>query len=70
MKSTFLTLLAGIAIGILLAPTKGSETWKRLVDGFNDYKDKATGEANDLYEKGKDAVKRGKAQLEGVTHQG
>ena len=38
MKTTILTLLAGIAIGILIAPAKGSETWRKLLSSVDDYK--------------------------------
>ena len=50
MNRTMLTLLAGIAIGILLAPRKGSETWDKIMDSFDDLKDKA----NDLKNKASD----------------
>ena len=53
MKKVLLILLAGVAVGMLLAPDKGSETWKRLVDGLDDIKDKAIDEMNNLVEKGK-----------------
>ena len=43
MNKTFLTLLVGIGIGILIAPAKGSETWKKLVDGKTMVVDKRTG---------------------------
>jgi gas vesicle protein len=56
MNRTFLVLLTGIAIGILIAPAKGSETWKKIVDGFDDYKDKATDKANELYNRAEDAI--------------
>lgn len=35
MNKVFVALLSGIAIGILIAPDKGSRTRARLVDGFN-----------------------------------
>jgi len=37
MNKTFLVLLAGVAIGLLLAPEKGSETLKKVVDGFKSF---------------------------------
>jgi hypothetical protein len=39
MNKFFLTLAAGIAIGILIAPAKGSKTRKKLKDGLNGFKD-------------------------------
>ena len=51
MNKTLVTLLLGIGIGILLAPDKGSETWKKLVDCLDDFKDKLKDEAEDVAEK-------------------
>jgi gas vesicle protein len=67
MNRFLTTLLAGVAIGILIAPAKGSETWKRFTKGLDEYKDKVSDEANDIYESGADAVKNGKSRLEGKT---
>jgi hypothetical protein len=53
MKKMLFVLLAGVAIGVLLAPDKGSETWKKLVDGLDDIKDKAVDEMNNMVDKGK-----------------
>jgi gas vesicle protein len=63
MNKTFLTLLVGIAIGILVAPAKGSETWKKLADGMDEYKDKGT----DLVNKGKDLLNKGKSKVQEVS---
>jgi gas vesicle protein len=48
MNKFLLTLAAGIAIGIVVAPHKGSKTRKIIRDGFDEYKDKATDMANDI----------------------
>jgi gas vesicle protein len=64
MNRIFLTLLAGVAIGLLIAPAKGSDTWRRIVDGFDEYKDRVTDETNDILQTGKDAVRKGKSKLE------
>jgi hypothetical protein len=53
MKKILFVLLAGVALELLLAPEKGSETWKKLVDGLDDIKDKAVDEMNNLVDKGK-----------------
>jgi gas vesicle protein len=60
MKRVLLILLAGVAVGMLLAPEKGSETWSKVVDGLDDIKDKAMDEMNNLVAKGKDMVSKGK----------
>jgi len=64
MNKTFLTLLIGIGIGILVAPAKGSETWKKLVDGLDEYKDKLSDEANDLMDKGKNDLNKAKSRIQ------
>ena len=56
MKKILLLVLAGAAIGILVAPGKGSETWQKLKEGFNDWKDGAMDHINDMVSQGKDVV--------------
>ena len=58
MNKTLVTLLIGIGIGILLAPDKGSETWRKLRESLDDYKDRIGDEAQELGEKAKKAVKK------------
>ncbi len=41
-------VLAGIAIGILIAPDKGSSTRRRLVDSFSDVAEDAQDQANNI----------------------
>ncbi len=60
MKKVLLLLLAGVAVGLLIAPEKGTKTIKKLVDGLDDIKDKAVDEMNHLVEKGKDLTARAK----------
>jgi gas vesicle protein len=59
MKKAFYLILTGVAVGILAAPRKGSETWQRIRDGFNDWKDGAKDKINDAVSKGKDLVGKG-----------
>ena len=47
MNKVLIALLAGVAVGILVAPDKGSATRAKLTDGFNDLADKLS----DLKEK-------------------
>ena len=65
MNKTFLTLLVGIGIGILVAPAKGSETWKKLVDGFDEYKDKLSDEGSRSGRKGERCAQQGKIESPG-----
>jgi gas vesicle protein len=67
MKKILFVLLAGVAVGILLAPEKGSETRKKLVEGLDDIKDKAVDEMNNLFEKGKGVISKGKAGIQKVS---
>ena len=53
MKKAFYLILAGVAIGMLLAPDKGSETLEKLKKGFDDWKDGARDQLNDIISKGK-----------------
>ena len=64
MNKTLITLIAGIAIGLIVAPAKGSETLKKLKDGFNDYKDNAEDEIDHAYNQGKNILKQGKNRAE------
>jgi gas vesicle protein len=60
MKKALYLILAGVAIGILLAPDKGTETWKKLKQNFDDWKDDATDRVNDIVSQGKDLLGKGK----------
>jgi gas vesicle protein len=67
MKKVLLILLAGVAVGLLVAPQKGSKTWKKIVDGLDDIKDKAVDEMNSLVDKGKDFATKGKMAAKKVS---
>jgi|GEM_PF-789097 gas vesicle protein len=64
MNRTFITLIVGIGLGLLLAPAKGSETWKRVKDSLNDFKDDATDKAKDLVDQGRRSLKTERLILE------
>ena len=63
MNKLLLGLLAGITIGVLLAPDKGSETLRRLRSRINDYKDQAEDEADELASRAKSALNKGRANM-------
>jgi len=63
MNKTITALLAGIVIGILIAPDKGSETVRKLRSRVNDYKDQAADKATEFADKGKEAFRNGRDQL-------
>lgn len=58
MNKILLGAIAGIVIGLLLAPEKGSETVKTLKRRFKEYTDKAADTADDLIAQGKNAYDR------------
>jgi gas vesicle protein len=58
MNKTFLVLVGGIVIGLLLAPQKGSETLKKVVDRFKRFGDDVSDNAGDLLDKGRNAIKK------------
>jgi gas vesicle protein len=60
MKKAFYLILAGVVIGILVAPDKGSETRRKLKDGFDDWKEGAMDQINDVVSQGKDLIGNGK----------
>ncbi len=69
MKKVFWLIMAGVAIGVLLAPDKGSETRKRLTDNLDDLKDKAKNKMDDLIDRGKDFAKKGKESAKDISKQ-
>lgn len=69
MKKILVILLAGVAVGLLLAPEKGSKTWEKLMNGLDDIKDKAVDEINNLMEKSKDLTSKGKEKVQQSVNQ-
>ena len=63
MNKTILTLLAGVVVGLLIAPDKGSETLKKIRSRVNDYQDDVAGKAKDIASKGKEVFQNGRAQM-------
>ena len=63
MNKTLLAVLAGIGIGMLIAPDKGSSTRKKLRGKFEDFKDEAEDQVSDLVDKGREVVKAGKSKI-------
>ena len=67
MKKAFWLIMTGVAIGILIAPDKGSETWKKITDSLDDLKDKAGKSMDDLIDTGRDMLKKGRKGAEEVS---
>lgn len=60
MKKALYLILGGVALGILIAPRKGSETWDKIKEGFKDWTDEAKDQVGDLISQGKDLAGKGK----------
>ena len=69
MKKALYLILAGVAIGILVAPGKGSETWRKLKDGFDDWKEGAIDQINEMVSQGKDLVGKGVNSAESLKNE-
>jgi gas vesicle protein len=63
MNKVLFALLAGVTIGVLLAPDKGSATVKKLKDKLDDLTDRAKDQGDEWLGKGKRAYKEGKSAL-------
>jgi gas vesicle protein len=61
MSKIITALFAGIAIGILVAPRKGSETRKKIRDGISDMRD----DINDFFHDTVENLKSGLSSAEG-----
>ncbi len=67
MNKLLIGLLAGVGIGLLIAPAKGSETLKKITDGFDDFKRLVTDESQDLYGKAEDMAHTATSKTEQVA---
>ena len=56
MNKVLIALLTGVAVGLLIAPAKGSETRRRLSKSFNDLTEDLEDEAENLYKKGNNVL--------------
>jgi gas vesicle protein len=59
MKNVIYALLAGVAVGILIAPDKGSATRKKLFGKLEDLSDDLQDRSGDLFEKSKSTAREG-----------
>jgi|HubBroStandDraft_1064217.scaffolds.fasta_scaffold158761_2 gas vesicle protein len=66
MNKIMFALLAGVVVGLLIAPDKGSETVKKLRSRLSDYKDQASDELEGLATKGKKAFEQGRNKVKDV----
>jgi 23S rRNA pseudoU1915 N3-methylase RlmH len=64
MRRVFYLILTGIAMGILLVPGRGSETWQKIADHLDDLKSKTRNTINDLIGGAKNMAEEGKARAE------
>jgi gas vesicle protein len=69
MKKAFYLILTGIAIGILIAPAKGSETWQKITDSLDDLKTKTKDSINDLVDGAKGIAEKGKKGAEKAANE-
>lgn len=69
MKKAFWLIMTGVAIGILIAPDKGSETWKKITDSLDDLKDKAGKSVDDLIDTGRGIINKGRKGVEEVSNE-
>jgi gas vesicle protein len=67
MKKAFYLLLTGVAIGILIAPRKGSETREKLKEALQNWKEEVQDQTNKVDSQGKTVLDNGKASVENMN---
>jgi hypothetical protein len=67
MKKVFYLILTGIAIGILLAPGKGSRTWEKITDCLDDLKTRTKDTMNNLFGGANNLAQEGKKTAENAV---
>jgi gas vesicle protein len=70
MSKVVTALLAGIAIGILIAPRKGSETRKKIVDDASNLRDDLSDLINGAAEKIKSGIAAAEDQAKDLFQKG
>jgi hypothetical protein len=69
MRKVFYLILTGIAISILLAPGKGSNTWQKITDCLDDLKSKTKDTINDLVGGARNMAEEGKKGAEKAVNE-
>ena len=59
--------MAGMVIGMLIAPAKGSVTRRKLVDKFNDFADDVSDEAEQLKQSGRQLMGKVKEDIRNMA---
>ena len=68
MNKVLIALLTGIAVGILAAPRKGSDTRKKLFDDFNDLANEFSRTASEVYDAEKDMIHETMSEVRDAAH--
>ena len=67
MKKICISFMAGMVIGMLIAPAKGSVTRRKLVDKFNDFADDVSDEAEQLKQSGRQLMGKVKEDIRNMA---
>jgi gas vesicle protein len=70
MSKVLTALLAGIVIGVLVAPRKGSETRRRIIDGALDFRDDINEFINDTTEQINSGIATAEDQAKDILNNG
>jgi len=68
MNKSLMLIMTGIAIGLLVAPDKGSKTREKISDKLDDIKDRSNDAINKLFRQGREVVRRAEGYDEGVSN--